>query len=1074
MHYFFFLIFFAFVVRGLGAQTPDTSSVYTLADTALANRLLKEGELLIKNKNYENASRKIEVARKINEYLLFDKTDDYIKCLILLGNIKYFTNKKEEALPLWRSASEVGLSVPNYSKISLSNLYNNIGIAYLDCRNFESAKEFHEKSLMLRLPILGDNNIDVARSYYHLGKSYAGLYKNEKAIECFNKSILIKIPAIGEKSIEVSNVYFHLGNAYFAIDDLKKSLDFHKKALNIRLEIYGDFHQDVAWSFNNIGLVYTKMNDFVNARICQEKAFNIRKVIFGNKNPLLISSLINMGLISQSAMDYNKAIEYYFFAISILQNLISIDTSEVMILYNDLGAAYFKIRDYEKAIIYQENALNLSKRLYGEIHYNTAWYYSNLSTNYLKVKSFSKAIECAFRALGIQSKLLGDNDSEVARSYHNIGQIYLIKGDLDSSIVYLTKGLEIWKNKASPPLSFITQNLNALGKGYREKKEFNLSRKYYLLGTEYCENKENLWGQSTKTLEVTDIWLGLTNLYKVQYLLTLARPQLDTALFYAQQALAALHYQQNSISTEGSKAQLLQDNYGVYENAIQTSLWAAALDGNDSLRRVAFDYAEQSKAALLRARIKESDALHFAGIPDSLLEKEYNLRVDIAWRERQRREKLDAGQNETDSVVLAISSRLFDLRQQYDTLRQLFEQKYLDYYQLKYKLATTGVAALQQDTLLQDQTLLEYFVGDSAIFVFVVNKDDFQTIEIKRDFPLDSLVMAMRQGISDRHNTRIALTDAQRDEAPAAYCRSAHKLYEKLIAPVKDKLKSQLLIIPDGALNYLPFEALLVEKPASPHRFSGHHYLLRDHSVNYCYSATLWKEMREKQHRRPTTGMLLGMAPYFTGDTALLSNLFTYTDQVRKDLQPLPFAGVEVANITELMGGTARYGDKANKPAFDSLAPHYRILHLSTHGQANDRFGDYSFLAFGETKDSTGQSLLYVRDLYNYTLNADLVTLSACETGLGELQRGEGVVSLARAFSFAGAKSMVTSLWSVSDKKTQELMLNFYSFLYKGRTKDDALRQAKLNLIKKSGDPYYWAGFVLIGDNQPVREKPQK
>ena len=194
--------------------------------------------------------------------------------------------------------------------------------------------------------------------------------------------------------------------------------------------------------------------------------------------------------------------------------------------------------------------------------------------------------------------------------------------------------------------------------------------------------------------------------------------------------------------------------------------------------------------------------------------------------------------------------------------------------------------------------------------------------------------------------------------------------------------------------------------------------------------------------------------------------------QNRLALGPLQYNDDEVLVIDALVGADVFVDSLATEDRFTSLAGDYRILHLSTHGKANDKVGDYSFLAFYEQDDSLENEWLYNRELYNLKLNADMVVLSACETGIGELQRGEGIISLARGFSYAGAKSIITTLWSVDDKSTMRLMENFYANLKSGQSKDAALRQAKLDYLKTSRDigdePYFWAGFIPVGDMSPV------
>jgi len=546
---------------------------------------------------------------------------------------------------------------------------------------------------------------------------------------------------------------------------------------------------------------------------------------------------------------------------------------------------------------------------------------------------------------------------------------------------------------------------------------------------------------------------------------------LDLAFQYLQEAIVSLDYFFRNLNT-ASKYQLAEYAASVYNEAIIINHMLQQTTGHTNLAREAFSFSEHSKSYLLYESMQEADALSFAGLPDSLLRREYDLRLDISFYEKQRQAKLDGGTEPTDSTVLIISSKLFDLRRQQENLQGVLERDYPDYYRLKYDLSTISVEEVQRELLQPDQALLEYFVGDSSIFLFLVSPDHFEMLEIAKDFPLEEWVREFRDGISGFHTSKNPSPEL-RQQLQEQYVETAAKLYEKLIAPLKERLPERLIIVPDGVLGYLPFEALLVERPKRAYRFNSHHYLVRDHAISYSYSATLLREMQRRQRNQQTEKSLLAMAPYYTGDTTLLADLFSYVENMRKDLAPLPYSGEEAWKIGQLWEGDVFVGEDATEERFMQLAGNYRILHLATHGQANDQMGDYSFLAFSEIKDSIENELLYVRDLYNLRLNADLVVLSACETGIGELQRGEGIISLARAFAYAGARSIVTTLWSVADAKTKDFTLEFYRQLKAGLAKDRALQQARLHYLKthlgpEEAHPFFWAGFVGVGVVDPL------
>ncbi|MEZ4963118.1 MAG: CHAT domain-containing protein, partial [Saprospiraceae bacterium] len=185
----------------------------------------------------------------------------------------------------------------------------------------------------------------------------------------------------------------------------------------------------------------------------------------------------------------------------------------------------------------------------------------------------------------------------------------------------------------------------------------------------------------------------------------------------------------------------------------------------------------------------------------------------------------------------------------------------------------------------------------------------------------------------------------------------------------------------------------------------------------------------------------------------------------------------EIAWVANLWDGRFLVGKEASIEEFNRYAENSRILHLSTHGKANSKFGDgdYSYLAFGVPNGEGTFSKLFAKEIYTYSLNADLVVLSACETGTGEVQVGDGISSLSRAFIFAGAKSVFATLWQVSDAKTKDLMVYFYKNLQQGKSKDEALRLAKLEFLKRNkgqggfDHPFFWAGMIGIGDMGAVR-----
>jgi CHAT domain-containing protein len=306
-----------------------------------------------------------------------------------------------------------------------------------------------------------------------------------------------------------------------------------------------------------------------------------------------------------------------------------------------------------------------------------------------------------------------------------------------------------------------------------------------------------------------------------------------------------------------------------------------------------------------------------------------------------------------------------------------------------------------------------------------------------------------------------------------SYAQTGHDLYQLLLAPVESRTNGKdLIIIPDGPLSVVPFDALL-ERRVNPQGDSGGAlpYVLRDHAVSYAYSATVLLQGLRRNIERPADAFV-GFAPGFaeTADRA-------------QSVRPLPASRQEVTNVREMFDDRAGFfggwfsdrsriyvGADATAGRVKSAGlERYRYVHLATHAVVDENHPALSRLLFAAENGSADYGVLTLGDVYNLRLTADLVVLSACDTGRGEIARGEGIIGLTRGFLYAGASSLLVSLWPVSDEATARLMLDFYTELLKGQTKARALREAKLRSLTRNPEhakPFYWSSFVLVGDRR--------
>ena len=304
------------------------------------------------------------------------------------------------------------------------------------------------------------------------------------------------------------------------------------------------------------------------------------------------------------------------------------------------------------------------------------------------------------------------------------------------------------------------------------------------------------------------------------------------------------------------------------------------------------------------------------------------------------------------------------------------------------------------------------------------------------------------------------------------YRSAAYWLYKELLQPimVHNQGIEQLTIIADGELGNLPFEAFLVqEAPQTQTNYATLHYLVKDYAINYNYAAVLWKENLETP-ATPTPKQFLGIAADYASKSTL--ERLPRLQNLRSTLQPLPAAQEEVKNIANIFSGDFLFGTDANEAFFKKNAANYQVIHLAMHGILNADEPLLSSLVFTENNDSLEDNFLQAFEISHEHINADLVVLSACETGYGRFEQGNGIASLARSFMYAGVPSLVVSLWQVNEASTAIIMGNFYKNLAAGQAKNHALRQAKVDYLQLAdglaAHPAFWSPFVQIGNHQPL------
>ncbi|MEL6820894.1 MAG: CHAT domain-containing tetratricopeptide repeat protein, partial [Calditrichota bacterium] len=659
--------------------------------------------------------------------------------------------------------------------------------------------------------------------------------------------------------------------------------------------------------------------------------------------------------------------------------------------------------------------LSLGAVAYQQSEYDSAEYYFELAKE-------------------MRDEIYGPVHELTAEGFEKYAEMYEHQGELDKSLVEYQKAL------GALSYTFNSTDLAdnpTVEESFSEHKVLeNMSQKARVLSKRYRE-----------TGDVADLKLSLATYERVAGFVETLR---------------------SGYKSEGAKLFLGKQSTITFDGAIQTALTLTGATGDESYLEKAFFFAERNKSGTLLEAMNEVEAKQFAGIPDSLLETERRLRFELSALNQRVLQSREKGAKVDSVRASEWKSRLFDQKLVYEKLIQQLEIDYPAYYRLKYKTADLNIKELRKKLIGKKDALVEYMLGDSIVYAFVLTRKKLNVFQIPRPDDLERQIKLMRTGLI-------------RDDR-SLYTRYASQLYELLISPLKEAIhkKKHLQIIPDGILGYLPFEALL-QKPAEYNSdYASMDYLLRDVTIGYSYSARLMLETLER-NRSETSGYF-AVAPVFEDADSPVAEPNEFLAAVRSldstsvlrgdgRIRPLPATRQETAAVAGIFGkkkkrNTLLVAENASESALQvhDLST-YRYLHFATHGFVNEKEPQLSGLLLGEPDSSLIDNVLYASEVYNMDLNADLVVLSACETGLGKVVAGEGVIGLTRGFLYAGAKNLAVSLWQVSDLSTAKLMTDFFQRVAKGKKLSDSLRKAKLRLLESENyaSPYYWSPFILIG-----------
>ncbi len=854
---------------------------------------------------------------------------------------------------------------------------------------------------------------------FDTSKDIAKFNKKKELTKNTIDSISTSISDVNKKGLffnSLSSFFFSNGNLNLALNYTKKELDLYKRN---NLTNTADYHNAVYV----LGYYYRVNQQY-------EKAMENYKIttslnFFPKKRA---QALCEIGYILRLRGQYKESLNYYIKGIELIKKYGNQNNFIVHSVNLALTCNYLNNRkDIEYGIKYLTKAENIIKTEpeLNNSSYNYAIYTSLANLNLKReINNLNKASTYYKYLIHFSKK--EKNNLFLALSYNNFGE-FLLNQKNDSSLYFLN---ESTKYNFSPKLyQKLVKSESNRNKAvyYIQKDDFHkaLFCIKTSLKTSFNIDDKNTKPNKSQLLETTDrlniikalntkIKI-LNQLYSKEENYTYLEELIETINISDQLVEVIL---ENSVEPETQFSWRNEVskiyNYGIY---------AARILGDHNLQ---FQYLEKNKAFLLTQSITDNN--YSLNLPNHIVNKELEYKKQILTLEDQ----------VSNLETKQLKDSLFDIKFNYQNFKDSIKLVYPEHFESKQKAVVTSLDKVKQK-LDNNTVIISYSLQDeetNAINIssgLLISKNKIIPFTISNIDSLQKNLNLYRQLIAKPLHTK---TEIEKFNSVSNF------LYQHLFPTkeIQEVIKGkQLVIIPDNQLQNIPFEAFITD-------VNSNKYLIEENDVSYAYSMSFSdiNNNIERTQRKEFAG-------------------FAPINFQNQKLTSLEYSEKEMNTISDNLNGVSLTGNNVTKDSFFKNATDAKIIHLATHADISRK----PVIHF--SSDS-----LNLHELYTYKNNADLVVLSACETNLGEIKKGEGILNLARGFFYSGSKSVVSSLWKVNDVATTSLMTDFYTNLKEHQSKSKALNNAKRNYLKTHSlsekSPYYWASFILIGDTAPTFE----
>ncbi len=891
--------------------------------------------------------------------------------------------------------------------------------------NYGQAMEDYEKSLTLAHE--ADDKSLIASILSNIGIVHAKQGKYAEASKYYENSLRLA-EAVGDKPL-IASLLSNIAMIHLAQGDNARALEYLQKSLTLA-EDAGDKERTAA-SLSNLGVVYRGQADYARALDCYQRSVTIAQEL-GKKEQVALG-LNNMGTVYQLRGNYARALDYYEKSLAMCEEL-GAKERVIVALYN-IGELHRLQGNYAQALEHYQRALKMSEAL--DDQGKTATLLNSLGTLYQEQGKYTQALEFCVRGLTL-AETSGDK-SEISFALDAVGQVHRWQGNYSRALEYFQKSLTM--REALGDRQGIAETLQNIGEVYAAQRDY----------TRALESAERAAGVAREIGLREVVWEASTTAGKAYR--GLGEPTSAYKTF--EEAIAAIE----TLRTQVAGGEEEQQRF--FENKLVPYRQVIELLVTENRPGDALSYAERAKGRVLLDVLRSGRINVTKAMTTTEQGQEQAFRDQLV--------SLNGQISRENEVPKPDAKRLADLKTRLDKARLDYDafqtSLYAAHPELKSQRGEVQPVTVDEAADLLpgvESALLEYEVTEDKTYLFVLTRSAGSGTDL-RAYPL-----GIQPKDLAKKTEQFRQQLAQRD---LSFRASAAALYETLLAPAQQQLrgKTALVIVPDGALWELPFQAL---------QSSSNRYLLENCAIAYAPSLTVLREMVRLRRRNAQTASkteaLLAMGNPALGKLTTDRVQMAYRDE---KLAPLPDAEREVRGLGQVYGAghsKVYVGGEASEERFKAEAGVYQVIHLATHGFFNNTSPMYSHVVLSQAGNNDKEDgLLEAWEIMQMDLKADLAVLSACETGRGRAGAGEGLIGLTWALFVAGVPTTVVSQWKVESASTTELMLEFHRRLKSGikgssasLSSAQALRQAALKLLHSDqyAHPFYWAPFVVVGN----------